>query len=420
VVVARSATITVVNVTQWVAMQLETAEDGLGNVTWTLLWHQVGDTSFWFSTGSYVGTADRIAQFKVVNPMADAAYGHIWLGDNDLPFVADSFSAASAGYAGETAAARVERLCDEQDVAVLVEPASSSEALDVQRSEPFVTLLRAVEDADLGVLHEVAAGIGYRPRLARYNAAVQIALDAAQGHLAEAPEPTDDDQRVRNDVTCRRTSGGQARATDDASIAALGSYEDSLTISVATDDRLDDHATWRVYAGTRPDLRWPRIDLDFGRQPGLIDDWLAVRLGARLTVANMPSQLLGEDVDVIVEGYSAVLRTDSWRMTLNCSPAAIWQVGTLGTTAVDHDAATLASSATSGATTLSVATVGSLWDTSGADFPIVIDGEQMLCTAVSGSSSPQTFTVTRATNGVVKAHSAGAQVHAYRPLLAAL
>ncbi|MBW8801114.1 MAG: hypothetical protein JF597_48485, partial [Streptomyces sp.] len=149
VVVARSATITVVNVTQWVAMQLETAEDGLGNVTWTLIWHQVGDTSFWFSTGSYVGTADRIAQFKVVNPMADAAYGHIWLGDNDLPFVADSFSAASAGYAGETAAARIERLCDEQNVAVLVEPASSSEALDVQRSEPFVTLLRAVEDADL-------------------------------------------------------------------------------------------------------------------------------------------------------------------------------------------------------------------------------------------------------------------------------
>jgi hypothetical protein len=36
-------------------------------------------------------------------------------------------------------------------------------------------------------------------------------------------------------------------------------------------------------------------------------------------------------------------------------------------------------------------------------------------TAISGSSSPQTFTVTRSVNGVVKAQSSGAAVALFQP-----
>jgi hypothetical protein len=40
----------------------------------------------------------------------------------------------------------------------------------------------------------------------------------------------------------------------------------------------------------------------------------------------------------------------------------------------------------------------------------MIGGERMTVTAVTGSSSPQTLTVTRSVNGVVKSHATGVPV----------
>ncbi len=55
---------------------------------------------------------------------------------------------------------------------------------------------------------------------------------------------------------------------------------------------------------------------------------------------------------------------------------------------------------------------GHLWTTSAAQFPfdIIVGGERMTVTAISGASSPQTFTVTRSVNGVQKSHLAGVAV----------
>lgn len=64
-------------------------------------------------------------------------------------------------------------------------------------------------------------------------------------------------------------------------------------------------------------------------------------------------------------------------------------------------------------TTLSVATtVGPLWTTDADDFPldVTVGGEVLTVTDVTGSSSPQAFTVVRAVNGVEKAHASGAAV----------
>ncbi|PAN01002.1 hypothetical protein CJI59_13820 [Streptomyces sp. Alain-F2R5] len=57
-----------------------------------------------------------------------------------------------------------------------------------------------------------------------------------------------------------------------------------------------------------------------------------------------------------------------------------------------------------------------------ADFPfdITVGGERMTVTSVSGTASPQTFTVVRSVNGVVKAHEAGADVRLSDPATVAL
>jgi len=89
-------------------------------------------------------------------------------------------------------------------------------------------------------------------------------------------------------------------------------------------------------------------------------------------------------------------------------------VGTYQPTKALTDGSQLAAGIDADDLTLSVAvTAGPLWTTDTNEMPIVIDvgGEHMTVTAISGASSPQTFTVgARSVNGVVLAHDSGTPV----------
>jgi hypothetical protein len=53
-------------------------------------------------------------------------------------------------------------------------------------------------------------------------------------------------------------------------------------------------------------------------------------------------------------------------------------------------------------------------------FDILIGGERMTVTAITGTTLSQTMTVTRSINGVVKTHLTGAPVALFRPSVIAL
>ena len=53
---------------------------------------------------------------------------------------------------------------------------------------------------------------------------------------------------------------------------------------------------------------------------------------------------------------------------------------------------------------------GALWATGACSINVMVAGEEIEITGISGASSPQTFTVTRSVNGVVKSQSSGAAV----------
>lgn len=77
--------------------------------------------------------------------------------------------------------------------------------------------------------------------------------------------------------------------------------------------------------------------------------------------------------------------------------------------------------AAAGATSLSVATTaGTVWTTSDTPFDAVVAGERVTVTAASGATSPQTWTVTRAVNGVSKTLPVGGDVRLYQPAILAL
>lgn len=420
---------TPIDLDDWVVWQLETSMVA-GTVTWDLIFHRVGEGITFRTFGSTYSSSvsPRCYGGTLGGTNLDGiAFSHFWLGENTLPFVTYEFVAVADGFQGETAAERVARLCDEEGIPAFVH-SGDSEAMGRQRAAIFLDLLKECAETDHGILYEAGNGIGYIPRGARYDHSVDMALTVASGEIAEPPEPEDDDQRVTNDVTVSRVDGSSARMTDTAHIAVEGRWPSSQSINPETDDVLPAHAGWALYLGTRDDMRWPGLDLNLARSTSLIPSWRGLGIGSRITVDTGLSQVETADPDVFLESYEATLWPAGWTITMNCSSAVPWDVGSLDSgIRIDTGGSELASAVTTtGQTSWSVATTsGPLWMTTAthpAEFPFTIQcgGEVVTVTAITGTSSPQTFTVTRSTNGIQKTHAAGADVRLAEPTYIAL
>lgn len=306
------------------------------------------------------------------------------------PVTAADVYTAGAGYPGEAASDRIERLCTGEGIPIVV-TAGDSEPLGPQTNDAFLTLLRQAETADGGVLYEAADGLGWQPRAARYNAAVALALDFDSGHVADPPEPVDDDQRVRNDVTVTRLGGSTARYVASGAYdptGPVGRYDDSVTINVATDDVVPAHAQWRVNMGIQDDLRWPRLAINLAGKPSLITSWLACQIGSRITVAHPPDQVPPDAIDVYLEGWTQRLGWREWSAALDCSPARPWQVwvveGTANTGRLDTGGSELMSARAAGDTSFAVhSSALPKWSTAAVPYDLEVGGERVTATAVT-------------------------------------
>lgn len=304
-------------------------------------------------------------------------------------FVTDTFFWSSNGYVGETASDRISRLCEEEGVQVVIED-GASEQLGPQRVGTFLDLLYAASDADLGVLYERGAGLAYRPRGARYNRPVELPLDFDAGDVAQPPEPTDDDQVLRNRWVVSRDSGSSAIAQDDASVDAAGLVDESVTLNVAGDGSLADHANWRLVMTTIDEYRWPSIVLDMARNTGQIRLWRAAQPFPRVTIANEPSQVAGNAVDINVLGYRQTIGAKSWDVELVCAPSAPWtQAAVFDSSLATSSTTTLGSSATTTSSPLSLSTINpkDVWSTTAAPLTLSILGEHVTALWMSSVGS---------------------------------
>lgn len=255
-----------------------------------------------------------------------------------------------------------------------------------------------------------------------------LTVDHSTDALFSTPiRPTRDDRQLVNDWRVDRVDGSYARVEDQDSIDARGRRKDSVTLNVEHDGQVADQAGWRLHLGTWAGMRVGQLPFDFAVAEDLIDGYLGVIEGDRVVVTNPPDEYpTSSTIDFIVEGADDTIDTENWNPQLNCSPAGPWEVGVRGDDAKgkrDTAGSELASGVNSSATSLSVATtLGPVWSADDADdgFDIDIGGERMTVTDISGAASPQTFTVTRSVNGIVKSHSAGAAVRLWRPTIRAL
>lgn len=265
------------------------------------------------------------------------------------------------------------------------------------------------------------------------------ALSYTSRHLTPPFEPVEDDQRLANDVTVSREDGSSARVTKETgplSIEDAGLYDEQVDLVAFDDTTLADQAGWRVHLGTWDEQRWPAVTVDMTRTgfPLAFPKELVAELdsGSKVDVTNLPTWLVDATAELELEGYAETLEPFRWQFAFASGPDRPWQVMvadhvTFGR--ADATGSTLNADITSVATSLSVASPSQhptlaniLWVTAAGEFPldIIVGGEVIRVTAIAGATSPQTFTVTRSVNGVVKAHSAGAPVVLAQPAIAAL
>ncbi len=416
------------------------------DVQFTIVTLEAGQT-----TGSFTDTTAAGRTFgRIVRVGTNAGgglstavtFGHISV-HNAITSIFD-LSGQLKAYVGETAVDRMIRLCDESDISFArIGITGDSEPMGPQGIKTFVELMNECADTDLGLLYEPRDGLGfrYRIRTALYNQSSTLDLVYSDHELAAALSPVDDDQNTRNDVTVVRTDGSSARAvleTGNLSILAppdgVGRYDTSVTISLEDDDRLLDQAGWRLLLGTVDEARYPQIALNlrhstFTGSAAKLSAAQTLDVGLRTVVSDVPSFLPPEDISQLVLGYSEMLTGFERTLVLNCTPEAPYRTGVVSDTILgraDTAGSTLNEDLTTTETGVDVATTtGPVWVDSAAyasEFPfdIMVGGEVMTVTAITSTTSPQTFTVTRSVNGVVKTHSTGADVRLLQPMIVSL
>lgn len=416
----------------------ELTESG-GNVNWYLgaLESSLTDGSAMsgtFQNGTATGlTVGQLTTLTVGadRGLGDVAVGHIAVAD-DLTAYTDTLL-ATLGWIGERAADRISRLCAEEGLPVVISGSPwASMPLGVQARETLLTLLEQAAEADGGILYEQADDIGlaYRTRASLYNQPPSLALDFdAPGEVPLGLEPVDDDQGVTNDVEVERIDGSSARArltTGRLSVAdppdGVGRYEDNPELNLLNDGQLGHVANWLLHLGTWDEARYPLLPVDLAAGPHLIPDVLALGVGDRITITGVPDWLPPDDIDQLTQGWTETLGPVRWSIGYVCRPAGPWRTAVLGdatTGRLDTADSELASGVDADDTTLSVATTsGQRWTTDPAHFPFDagIGGERVTVTAITGTSSPQAFTVVRSVNGVTKSHSAGAPISLWQPM----
>lgn len=377
--------------------------------------------------GTHAGISGNIV---LRSPVGGTGYGHLAVftdpnfsvifGDSQ----ADINAAGMDGHSGEMAHERMVRICREEGMSITCQAAVSA-AVGAQPQGTLLDVLRDAERADMGVLYEHEWGLAYRSFDEYCNPTAQLALDFDAGHVADPPQTDDSDLRFRNQWTVSRTSGSSATVRDPDYDPNVGLYEGSTTANVETDEQLSPIGGWLVHRDTADEDYWTGVKLRFARTPDLIPGWTTLPYGSRLTIANPPDQADPGQVDAILEGWSERWDTVTWEATLNTSPASIWRVGRVAEESGDTDpfvgrvepeTLTLAADVSSSATSWQINS-DPLWTTVADDFPtdLVFGGEKVTFTAVSGASAPQTATVTRSVNGIVKAQTAGTSGQVFYP-----
>ena len=415
-----------------ISAEIQQAPDGSGSIWWAL-WAIGLDGVKMGASGGYYGTYS-VGQVTsvVVNPQGvinDTSVGQIAVqyAYTDVMGMVPALQA----YAGELAASRFLRLCGEEGVsAELQGSATDTETMGVQvAGQQLVALLEQCAAVDMGVMYETkgAVGLGYRTRVDLCNQQAAAVLSYEGGELAVPLAPTDDDQHTVNDVTVTRNGGSSAHVTLDTGGLStqqppdgVGVYPKTYTVYSELDGgRLTDTAAWLLWLGTQEELRYPIVNIDLARSEVAqsFTQIQAVGPGDLIQITGTPDFLPPGIINQLALGFTETLNTFTYTIGWNCVPGLPYFTGIFedqiySRADTDGSGLTVAIDTVQTAISVSALVPGSpLWVQTALlplEFPfdVLVGGEQMTVTAITGAASPQTFTVIRSVNSVIRAHQA--------------
>ncbi len=412
----------------WVSFEVSNSGSNIARsvATWV-----VGDPSGLVSSATVATQSVGKVSSVVLNPgradLGDLSAGHLTV-ETDVAGL--SVRAGSLnGWSPEDAADRIDRLCDENSVGIAVAGTSPvAEKMGPQGMDTLLSLLDEAVETGQGILCDRRddVGLAYRTIEDLYNQTPVLEV-AYTDNLLRPFEPTEDDQGTRNRVTVTRDGGTSATVQRDdgaLAVAEIGLYDEAVTLSLADDDQPAEHAAWRVALGTHDEPRWPNIGIDLAdshwlNDSALTEDVLAVDIGDRIDVSNLPAWLPPDDVRGLVTGYDEEIGPMHYRVTFTCLPERPYEVGVWDGTGSRYSGAGTVLAEALDATETGVDVTppdGVTWTHADGDYDVMVGGERMTVTAVAGN----TLTVTRSVNGVVKTHAAGALLDLAEPVRYAL
>lgn len=416
-----------------VRLSLELAQNG-GNVDYNLSSYDFATATAGGTSGSIAGTVS-VPEQVIIGPtgeITNIAIGHITV-QSELTSTSE-LSQEYFAWRGETPISRANRLAVENGISWASMGSSSPHPMGPQLTKTLYELLQECQDTIQGTLHDSRSSGNtavLRTLNATYAQDPRLTLDYAAEQVSPPLQPATDDRPIRNDITAKRAEGGEYRlsretgplnaqdpGTDDD---AVGRYDQQVPVNVRSELQLPNVAGWALHLGTTEAERFPKVRVDLAAtgvaalQVSLLD----LDIDDRFLITNLAAARFYDNVDLLVRGYSETFRDQyGHEIEFNCAPYEPYNVAVFDSAGSRWDTAgsSLAGSLTSSATSFTVnITAGELWTTNAARFPldVVVGGERIRLSAISGASSPQTFTVApsgRAINGVVKAHAAGTPV----------
>jgi hypothetical protein len=431
-----------------VSMELQASGANLKYNIATLL---PGGSSALDASSTLSATAIGNVTQVVINPgglLTSTAIGQIsvqpvWAALFDLNgdlLASGSWTGALNAWRGETAGNRFKRLCAEEGISFRgAGNLGATVPVGPQLAAAVPTLLQECVDADRGTMFEPRQqlGLGYRTRASMCNQGPAVTIPYSM--LMSPLLPTEDDQIIANDVTCTQNQDGsfseQVLAAGPVSIQeppdGVGRYPVAVPVNLAADSQLDSEAGWVLHMGTVDEPRYPALRIDLASAEsgiaGIFFGLLDTDIGDRVTVTGTPGWLPPDGIDQLVQGVAENIWLKKLNVAWACVPAAPWNVAVSDDPVwgkADTDGSTLHTSVSSSATSMSVDTANALsplWTTTGTfPFDVLMSGERITVTNITGASSPQTFTVTRSINGVTKAQTAGTAVALFSKPIASL
>jgi hypothetical protein len=293
-------------------------------------------------TAAVAGSAGRVNRLRV-NKDSDVggwAFGHITV--QDVVTSSTELATELNAHVGETAGARIARLCAEEGITTrIIGDVSTTEPMGPQRPGTLMDLLQECADTDLGILYEPmeTVAVGYRCRTAMVGQGATVALDYSAGEVAAPLELDRDDLDFANDVTVENWSGTTARVVlEDGPLGVAepptgaGRYDAAYEVN-GLDARLQALAETRLALSTVDEPRVSSLKVAFHHSPvasdgPLTESLLGADLGDLVTVDNvLPVALGATQVRLLIQGTREVIGTIEHTVDMLTSPASPWGEG---------------------------------------------------------------------------------------------